>query len=1643
MKSIGIYLPFFEKQAKKIKSLNFPEIRLIFFLIDVDCSCFSEKSTLSESESFMKKIFLPSVLILLCASIAANIYFCMEKCCVKKCAPPVIRKNAPAVPEKQSVKTAKKKQTPIPIFLKRAAWDWRAENRIEVSFYSDRIICDDTVHVGISPQVKDLSVNVVDNQIYLTGDFKPGQKYRIRFLKGMKNTGGGMLESDAYVEITAKHLEPALEFVHSGSYFPLNRKDMSLVYQVRNCDAVTVDVLKAYENNLNNCFGDTYANRRMMVKIAKREIKLDIPKNVKVMQKIDLAELLGGRKPGVYQIELSSPSFRRRISHEVNVTDFAVTAVQDEDAGRFFIAVRSFSADSPVAGANVTVLSEKNQIAASGVTGENGTVSLKNDPKWISESDRAKSVFVKKGDQIAYFSLSGTAFSKTGYSEVYEKNNPRAFLFTERGVFRPGESFTAFAFLKKPSGNSFVPLKNASVTLELRDPYGNLVSTEKLRTDGHGFLQCAFSVPVTASSGVYQLNCRTEGASSFCGTASIVCSSYVPDRIKISGKCLTPNAGIADPISYEFGARYYFDAPLKEGSFRYRVSASPAPFPAHWESWNVGVKDAFKAPEPWFGKGVADGKKVTLRYPGFAGMNGKSFSPILITAMFHAAEPGGQGATANIKNVIYPTSWLIGLREAESSKLGKTVEYTLLSAKANEKIVLDKDVSLEFQLTRQYWDYVIVQTSSGVRREWRKVKTPLPKMKRTVVIPKGVFTAGTAKKVQWDLKSGEYILTVSSGSGRKTEIVFHHSEGDVGQRSENVNIIEFSCNAKQYKPGETAELSFESPADGSGILITGGKQMDETRLFPVKAGKNVLKIKIPENLHSSVLFTACGVICKSNGECRRMYGHADLMVDQSARHLLKVGIGMPEKAVPGAEIPVELTLTDSSGKPASGMVCLYGVDSGTLALTSYKTPDIYTRFFGPGQCPFSYHDMYDMFCEDLSLSRKSGFGGDGGIGGKLIAIKQKETARLIVPPVHISASGRAVLKIRLPDHTGSMNFYAVASAEDKVGSSMRSIKMRNRISVMLSAPRFLAPNDTAEISMTFLNLDADDPVRTGYRLDLPANIAGTGADPVLAASDVKKGGQKTLAKMIKAGENLSDGKISAEFEADSWKASDSRFITVRSIIASRTEREFHVLKPGETFVFKPGDGYIGRSSSVLRLSSSPALGVKSALNWLNEYPYGCLEQTAAGGFPFLALPVMEKTGLVDPLLARSSSHKAREAASAIMRMSLSDGSFSMWPGNSSSWKEGSLFALHFLAEGRKISNEFEIRGRSFAFLRKTAEDASPENRSNRAYAVYILSLLNDDSFIVNARNMIDSTEKPDFALMLAGASLIHGGFASIGIKPFRQALDAGCWRNEGVPTAFSDETCRLGMTLHIMMNCGIEDTVLASRLAFELSGKIRHDSSAWGTTHANAWAALGLSAYAAKYPPVKAEADMNGKRVSFEGIRAYRPESPVTIVNRSSGNLLVISETTGIPRDPRPSAGVLEVSKEYLNEDGKPVETVSRGDLIYVRLRFKSPREYENIVLCDLLPGGFEIENGEFATRASGLPEKLRPRTGAFDTTRIEKRDDRFVIFGNTMSGKSEFVYQIRAVTRGSFAIPPIHAESMYLPDVNGSSAGKGRLTVK
>ena len=1547
----------------------------------------------------------------------------------------------PAVGTKPAGSSYKAKLPETPILFSGARWE---NGALLIRFETESELV--SASAAVTPAIP-LRQSVSGGKLRLSGPFRPGTKYRVTVHRGAENATGGKLEEDAVAEVTIPDMNPEASFATSGLYLPLSGKKLALPFRTVNLEKATVVVYKAFENNLNPYAVGSGAGDSRMFKVAEKKLTFKTPKNREVFHELDLAELLGGRKPGLYRVLLNSNE------QYVFVTDMVIQAAEDVRSGKVAVFVRSLSTGKPVAGAELAVMSYKNQLAASGRTDADGGALLTYDPTWDRESDRTVAITARKAGDLAFFRLDPRTAKNHGQDgETVIANAPRAFVFIERGIARPGEQITASAFLRREQEGTFKPMPDTALEFRLLNPSGETVFSSSSQSDPWGFAQVGFTIPETAPTGLYSVVCRAAGGRDSCGKTRIRVASYVPDRIKVTGKGLTEKCGIDDALDFEFDARYYFGAPLENGSYQFSVASFPGEAPAHWDkSWRTGAAERFMSAKTFSGKGKKGPGTVKIRYPGFAAQGGASFDPVNIATSFEASEPGGRSVTGRVLKRLFPTPFFIGVREAESKGREKRFEYTLLPAEKSDKVRLRENFEVTFELARKEWEYVLSREGKRWKREWVLRVIPLPEQKKTVLIPAGDFAVGKTGALAWDIPSGAYTLTAVSGKNFRTELEFSRYAGEGGERSANPNSLYFRTDAEQAAPGETVAVSFDAPGAGEAFLVWGERSLAGQRAVPVNPGKNTVKVTVPANIHASSFFVGCTVVTRRGGSFHRNFGVLKINVDQTKAHRLDVALEHGEKAEPESLFPVKVRLKDASGRPAGGAVCLYAVDTGVLALTNYRTPDIFRRFYGDIGCPMAFYDMYGLLFEELRITPDGRIGGDAeGETLKLGKIKQKHTVRLIAPLLRVPASGEASVTVKLPEHTGQLTFFAVAGSENAVGSVQSSVIMRKPVTVRISAPRFIAPGDEAELSLTVFNNEAEGTEGT-CTVTLPPMLKMAGnSSNVFVCKGLGKGKQRTLTVRVRARELFDSGEITAQLTVGPAKAKDASFVTVRSVNAPQGICRMALLKPGETWKAAACGDFIGKTVGTVRLSASPALAVKNALNWLNDYPHGCLEQTTAGAFPFLALPALAKAGLVDEGMAKTNRHKVRSAYAKLLSMALSDGSFAMWPGADTTWEEASVFALHFIFEAERrgrLSPDLAARNRYLRWLTFKALPADPRKRALRAYAAYVLAVAGHRSFLPAARSIIERTEKPDFALFLAGAALVKGGYASHGAPAMRDALKAGCFLEAGVPTAFSDKACRLGMALYILMDCSIPGEELPSRLALELAKSLRPDGTAWGTTQSNAWAALGLAAFAEKYPPKpgRAEITADGRKGVGEisGAVTFPAKAVTSVVNRSDSTLIVESKITGVPRETPPGGGPIRLFREYLNGKGEAVTSVRHGDKVRVRIRFETPVPIENLVITDLLPAGLEIEDELLATRAATLPRGVKRDYGALYPKRLEKRDDRFLVFGDTAAGKGAITYQTRAVIRGAFTIPPLHAEAMYQPDNKGLFNPAGRFTVK
>lgn len=1485
--------------------------------------------------------------------------------------------------------------------------------------------------LGISPPTE-TSFRVVPDGVVVSGNFKPDTLYTAVLSKDWSTADGRTLGRETRVSVRTPKLEPVFNMLARGQYYPARSSGaLRFPFESRFVTNLEVTVYRAFENNLNYYDPGSWEANTRMAEIAKGRVELAPPYNDTANRMLEIDNLITNRVPGVYRVKVASDALRRYwwggrgspITETVNfaLTDLGISCSFDERNGRrAFVSVSRLSCGRPVVGATVTILSRKNRIVSTGTTREDGSLLMDFDPVYDNEHDSVKGVLAKSGDDYCYLQLDDESEQFDNSSDG-DFARPRAFIFAERDLCRPGETFESAVFARAAAKTGASAFAGAALDLVFIDREGTEVGTRRVTTDRYGYASAKWSIPADAAAGNWRVVCRL--GEHELGDMHMRVASFTPDRFRVKLETdKTAWAGLDRPVAFTGSARYYFGENVDEADWKFSAELYPAPAPKHWKGWTAGAPGAIEGKKFTEQGEVVDGK-FNVTYPSVATQGvEQTFAPVLIAAEASVTEPGGRSVTAVQRLTVFPTDRFIGVRNAEV-KPGETraFELCLLTATPDTVVVNETDTEMALSFEKSEWDYHYVRKNSAYSTEWREVKKPMPKLSRKVHLPIGASAATWRARVAFaarDMPSGHYVLTVERGMKLKTVYDFWHWQGEVNERSASPAALDLRAGAESYHPGDTAELTFNVPYSGRAYLVAGAGTVEHASSMPVTVGANTMRLAIPASCAAGSYYAAVTFITENSPKMRRLSGLARIKLDNDDNHQLVVGCRLPKLGRPSSDAEVEVTLSDRAGRPRAGRVRLVACDVGVLALTGYATPDPYDFFFKRDfGCPFAVHDLYNLVYPELKLLPNGQIG--GGADTAMISFnrrdsnaKQKETARVVVPPLDIPASGKAKVRVRLPDHTGSLRFMAVAANERSVGCADDELIMRSPATVMLASPRFACAGDRFTITAQLFNHDLGGEEWT-LRVKLPEGLVMGGEHEFTRRGCLVKGCSETVRFEVAAAEAASGaGRISAELEIGGEKISDETFVTVHPRRPVETRVEYFVSTNGMPSLVPVENDWL-KAERKVETSLSPAFAVKESLGWLNSYPYGCLEQTCAAAFPFLAADDLKALGLISEVEFGMARQRVEAAYAHVMQMRLEDGGFSMWPRGDSVWVEGSVFACHFLLEAERkglLKLDGTRRGELLDYLATVTEGMKMGNAENRAYASYALAVAGDERFLNPARNLC-RPERPDWPTFLAASALIRGGYASEGLEGYNAAVAARAWSRD------SSRMQRLGMALFITSHSGLaEDFSAMMSVVEELNRHLRGDGSAWGTTQDNAWASAGLASF------------LNGASLGGD-VKFIR----------------VI--TTGIPRKPFLKPNPVKISRRYLDSNGRATLRARRGDLVTVELTISTPDTIGRAVICDLLPSGLELEDDTFLTRS-------RAKTGAGDSTefvvpegRPELRDDRWLWFGRLLklpAGKvHRILYRVRAVTSGTFTVPSVMVEDMYDPDLRGSAEGEGAFVVE
>ncbi|MDD4890419.1 MAG: MG2 domain-containing protein, partial [Phycisphaerae bacterium] len=1255
-----------------------------------------------------------------------------------------------------------------------------------------------------------------------------------------------------------------------------------------------------------------------------------------------------------------------------------------------------------------------------------------------------------------------------------------AMLYTERGVYRPGETVHLTGILRDAGGQIPQPFP---MTLTVSRPDGRKAAQlpVKVEAGGQGVFHADFTPPADSQEGEYRFAVSLPGSEEAFGEAATFVESFVPVRMEVKASTEEDRRLFAasQPVEVRASARYLFGQPAAGLPVTARLTLRPAPFKsAKFPDYVfTGAKVEKKIKPIEADAELDDEGKATLQIEPDIGVKGWWNGAVAVTV----TEPGGRSVSTNLTVNVDTAGRYVGLLPPPSQivQTGQPVEIPWVQVTGEDEPAAG-DVA--FVLSRVEWDWTVEQVRQ--ERVWKSVE-------RLVSVRKGTLTGDQVRGAKGKLaiqcpEPGSYRLVVTDvTSGNKTVLDLcaawrgEEVQGFAVNRPERLDIV---LDKARYAPGTQAHVVVRSPFAGTMLLTLETDQVLEQRVVELTGKSAELDLPVAATLRGGAFVTASVVrpVDPENEKWlpHRAVGMARLLIDPSS-HKMAVKLTAPKKCEPGKRIRVQVQAPAALDDQRPGQVHLWAVDQGILLTTAFATPDPIGHFFAPRRLGVVSSDVFlDLLPDYKRPKTMLRIGGDESKSVRRLGpvpIKRRDSAIVWQKTIPLAADGAASVELALPDMTGELRVMAVAVDHDRYGSAEAAVTVTSALLVETSWPRFAAPGDSFAVPVKLFNT-TDKPIEAAVVMEVvgPVKLSGKGVtagpttettqpDPEPRAEARGRMATYTLPPTaIPAGKNLTVwvdatatdmGQASvrtvATTTAGELTAHDYALLTVRPAGPIHAVAKLVRVPASQPATIELDDAAFlpGTARSVVTISGQPTVQLRPAIEQLVDYPYGCVEQTASRLYALLRAPQVLSP---DDVRVGQAGDMVRSGIVRLWSMQTERGGLSYWPGGSEPSLWASVYVGNFLAQAKRAGYEpdkkfiDELTGYLQRSLRRSDDDEKVDDNL-RAQMLHVLAAFRQPQ--LGWMNRLQ--EHPD-KLDIGGRAHLAAAWVAAGRKDL--ALAALPENTLHAPTAEADRRPTSSIAGAAALLDALVDlkpdhpwtALLADRL-----NKARTAAGAWGSTIDNAACLAAL----ARYQAIQAEpSDFTGQvRVGalawkVGGVKAVtfkvKEAGPLKLDCSGSGWVYACASTEGFAKDPAAQAYDRElcVRREWKDRDGKAVDPakIKVGDLVRVEVTIQRIGEggtINDVAIVDALPAGLEVENPTLMTSEQAADE------GGKGTDHLEFRDDRVLLFVPVDGTARTYRYSLRATTAGKFALPPIQASSMYDPAF-ASIHGAGKIEI-
>ncbi|MCX6125578.1 MAG: MG2 domain-containing protein, partial [Proteobacteria bacterium] len=979
---------------------------------------------------------------------------------------------------------------------------------------------------------------------------EPGQCVFVKVSKGLHSFAGYELASDFTKVIKVQDFPERVSIMSHGALLSISG-ERKVSVATRDVHAVRFKMDRVVPGQLHHFISQTsgrFENASFLSSSFSSENISEVFTDVRSFPKskkgttqysaVDFSEHVKGGRHGLFVFTAEGWDQKRKRrkgpsdQRVILVTDMGMLVKENQDLS-LTLFLQSIRDGKPLVGVKVDVLGKNGLSVYSGTVSDQGTLTI---PKvtGFRQEKSVVAIVATKGDDIAFLPLNRSDrylnFSRFDVGGAYLTGDARkmeAYLFSERGIYRPGDLFNIGAIIKSPTWNQ-AEIQGAPLEYVIRDSRGMEIHKVKFQVNQDGFHEFSYKTEENSPTGTYEIGIhliKENNRGALIGSTTIKVEEFLPDRLRIATSLSSESAKgwvkLAD-ITGRVALHNLFGTPAQERRVKASFSLVPAaPTFKGWADYQFIDPNKTKSAASEILPELSTNSKGEAEFALPLSKFDRGLYRLTFTAEGYEAS-GGRGVLSLTKTLVSSLDTMVGVKpDGKLDYVRKDTDRSIHIVAVDGGLNKVAQKGLKANLIEFKYVSVLMRGSNGLYK-YESVKKEISLPAQDLNIPPEGFQFKLATN-----QVGQFALVIKNDKDLELNRVLYSvvGEGDIGKRLDKNSELQIVLSKPDYEAGEDVELQITAPYKGAGIITIEREKVYAVKWFKTDTTNTVQRITVPKGIEGNAYVNVSFIRAQDSKEVFMSplsYAVMPFTVSRAAR-TTRVEIVAPELIEPGRP----LAISYRTNRPAK--IAIYGVDEGILQVAKYVTPAPLDFFLRKRALQVTTFQILDLIMPEFSVLKAAsspGGGEDGLLGANLNPFKRKTMKPIVFWSGIIDATDQArEFRYDVPDYfNGSIKIMAVAVGNGTIGVAEQKTLVRGPFVISPNAPTFVAPGDEFFVSAGVSNnIEGSDEKEIEVSMSSTANLSSIEGKPQILK--LAKGREGSALFKVKALDQLGDGTV--------------------------------------------------------------------------------------------------------------------------------------------------------------------------------------------------------------------------------------------------------------------------------------------------------------------------------------------------------------------------------------------------------------------------------------------------------------------------------------------------------------------------------------